>query len=213
MLTIFLNISNIIGLLFAFGLTITTLFVFTSLIKQYNINDKCAESLFYFLNIIIYGVIGVYLDSSLICAISVIFLMLLIFAVAFIFCNNEGIIAMMFASWIITCLGILLYLLTQPNNLGITFGPLVFLFAPGTLLVGYFVFFISSLVASDLYYFHNTKYYICINIITITLYLLCMYIGNLYEIDQFVKATNITIICFVLMKFYELLKLILDKKN
>jgi hypothetical protein len=203
------------SLLFSFSLTVSVFFLICLLRQRYKINDTCCGFLFYFLNIIIYGVIGVYLNSRFLCAISVIFLtIVLMFLVSVILpirnANTEiiPVLPVLITAGFTTCLGILLYVLALPNNLAISFdsfGPFgsIVLFAPGMLWVGELE--LSLLLFRSSLDFYNTKTYVLNNIISIALFALCLYVGNLYEIDQLITVTYVMIIGQIVMKFYELL--------
>lgn len=186
---LFGNLAYIWGLLFAFGLTATTVLT-GARTKTGNI------TLLDFVNMLIHGFVGVYLESKMICFVSVMFLMSLI---GFNERHEEKNIApsATFASAIVTFLGC--YFKLHPIET-------LDLFVPGMLWLGPFVFYISLLIMSSLYY-HNkfSPAYTNMNIITILCGVSAVYFGNVLDISQLYGFGGTFFTIFLLEKYCEIM--------
>lgn len=189
------------GFLFAMGLTATTL-ITSVRIKRDNSNIYT----FLIINVMIHGLIGMYLKSTLICAVSVIFLMIYMHCHCSYFPNmkhkttdiNHHVISVL-TSGTITISGLLLHIygMNETNyidsNILLTY---VRLFIPGMLWLGPYILFISlCLISSFKYYgFHNDRdhklwfknksQYIASNIFTVICTAIAILIGHFYDIPQ-----------------------------
>jgi hypothetical protein len=207
---LFGNLAYIWGLLFAFGLTVAT-FITTS--KN---NSPTGDLLvFNLLNILVYGITGIYINSTLICTFAVMFFMSFIVLYSG-FGRSFASITM--ASGITTAIGTFIRI----NSNAATLTPFMKnaeLFVPGMLWFGPFVFFISLLIMSSIYYVRYThtgyragdsrqKYlraYINNNMITLMCILCAVCVGNLYDISQLSGISGTIGFLFLLEKYVDLM--------
>jgi len=155
------------GLFFALGLTSTTMITGLR-------NDSKNISLLFLINMLIHAVVGIYLESSLVAAVSVIFLMDLIgfnigVGLGFVllgYSEQEYITSGTITSGLVTAIGAFLKIKTDEMNH--IFAPVTLftqnceltrchLFVPGMLWVGSFVFFVSLLIVSSSLYCNSIK--------------------------------------------------------
>lgn len=132
------------GLLFAVGLTIAT--TLTTIRSHYDIDTYCI------VNMIIYAVSGIHIESSLICSIAVLFLMFYIvfggeFGLGF---RANFVPTATFISGVVTCVGSILEIKSTNT--------IARLFVPGMLWFGSFVFFCSLLIISSSMWDHGRTY-------------------------------------------------------
>lgn len=134
------NISHISGLFFAGGLT-----YMLSMSSCLNLSNELF--MFIFLNMIIYGGIGLHLQSTLICSVCVMFCICLLiriqishnFIVARQNKDTQMILSVILASGLVTTIGLFLKIFSA--NVGI-----IKLFVPGMLSFGTFIFLTSMLL-------------------------------------------------------------------
>lgn len=194
--------------LFAAGLSATTLLT-GSRSKNGNV------ALFYFVNMMIHGAIGVHLESTFICGVSVMFLMSLIgfefgfgpgyASVGYSYGNREVITSATFASAVITFLGTFIRIHLDANA-GQTLTPLRYAqhFVPGMLWFGPFVMYISILIISSKFYAKERKY-VTNNILAILIGLTSVLIGNLYNIPQLSGFCGTIFVIYLLEKYCEIM--------
>ena len=194
------------GLLFACGLTATT---FLTVYRINNVNVNTNVSHFNFANMLIHGITGVYLNSSLISAVSVMFLMTLLgfefgfgpgyVAVGYSHHNRGLIPSATFASGVVTAMGTFIRLnKSSVDKISNRFN----VFVPGMLWFGPFVFFVSLLIMSSSLYSSNREY-VNNNIITLLLSLVAIFIGTVYNIPQLSGISGTFFSLFLLEKFCE----------
>lgn len=194
------SLAYIWGLLYACGLTGTTILSAVS-------HDWNTYTLFNFVNMMIHGVTGVYLQSKMICCVSVLFFMSLIgfnvgFGHGFIlfgFHKKDVIASAMISSGLVTLVGCVLKI--NPSSLGIFSKPAL-LFVPGMLWFGSYVFYLSLLIMSSKYY-ANPDTYVFNNMLTIVLGVLALVFGNLYNISQLTGISGTFFVIWLLEKYLD----------
>lgn len=214
------DITYIWGLLFSTFLTAAT--VITGLrIKGDN------PQMFNFVNMLIHGTAGIYLESSLIASVSVMFMMGFIgfqvgFGpgfVAFGYKEKDIVASAALASGVVTIVGSFLRVeLMNAIQYNVPFTPLLQLaqlFVPGMLWFGPFVFFISLLIVSMKHYscdfspyHHLDRYsnvYFTNNFITIVASMIAILCGNLYNIPQLSGFSGTFFVLYLLEKYCELM--------
>ncbi len=191
------ELAYVWGFLFACGLSATT---FLTMVRA-NINF----SVFNLVNVIIHGVVGVYLQSTMISFMAVVFFMALI---GFNFALGQGFISLgyeeidiipsaTFASGVVTLLGC--YFKQHPFNH-------VSLFVPGMLWLGPLVFYVSLLImSSSLYHGSKNGPYVNMNLITVIAGVCALFFGNVYSISQLAGIGGTFFTIFLLEKYYELM--------
>ena len=203
------DISYIWGLLFAMGLSATTILPgFRS--KTENIQ------LFYFINMLIHASVGMYLYSSLICSVSVAFFMTLIgfhigFGNGYIvlgYTEKKVVASATMASGIVTCMGSLLRVSLENSIANSTqLSPLMQqmqLFVPGMIWLGPFVFFLSMLITSSKFYCEGNELYVSNNMLNILMSVSAIILGNLYCIPQLSGFSGTFFAIFIAEKYIEL---------
>lgn len=213
------NTAFIWGLLFASGLSATTLLTGLR-------TNKGNLQLFNFVNMLIHAFTGVYLKSSLICSVSVMFFMSLIgfhmgFGQGFFvigYTDKKSIPSGTVASGIVTIVGSLLKILlenelntlhTISHTTSLTIHPFMqyaILFVPGMIWLGPFVFFLSLLITSSkLYCSRNYAFYVNYNLINIVLSVSAVLLGNLYGIQQLTGFSGTFFALYLTQKYIELM--------
>lgn len=197
---LFGNFAYIWGMLFAWGLSATTL------LTGYRTNND-NTTLFYLINMFIHGVAGAHLQSSMICFSSVMFFMALIgfkfgFGVGYVvigYDENDIIPSATLASLVVTFMGCFLKL--NPIS------KIASLFVPGALWLGPLVFYVSLLILSSKYYpdKYNTQAYVNMNVITVIAGLCAVFFGNVYDISQLYGFGGTFFTIFLLEKYIELM--------
>ncbi|VBB17593.1 hypothetical protein YASMINEVIRUS_56 [Yasminevirus sp. GU-2018] len=196
------DVVHIWGLLFALGLTATML------ITGFRIKGGNYH-LFNFANMIVHGVAGVYLNSTLICATSVMFFMSLIGfsfgftqnSLSFGYESRDLVGSATVSAGIATAIGVFLRINGSTEvALRTPFYLSAQLFVPGLLWFGSFVFFLSLLIVSSSYY-SSKQAYVSNNVMTIVLSCGAVLIGNLYNISQ-LSGFSGTFFCIYLLEKY-----------
>ncbi len=195
---LFGELAYIWGLMFALGLTATTVITGVRM-KSDNL------TLFNFVNMFIHGFVGVYLESQMICFVSVMFFMSLIGfnmgvspgVVAVGYTDKEIVPSATFASAVVTLLGC--YFKLHPTQT-------MDLFVPGMLWLGPFVFYVSLLIMSSSYYHEKfSPAYTNMNIITILCGVSAVYFGNVLDISQLYGFGGTFFTIFLLEKYCEIM--------
>jgi hypothetical protein len=194
----FRDMSHIWGLLFTLLLTLAT--ILTSARLQLD-----TMHVFYFVNMMINGFAGVYLLSTLICGVAVMWFMSLIgfqmgFGMGYIsfgygYKNQDLIPSATIIAGIVTLAGCYLKNVNPISKLK--------LFVPGMLWLGPFVFFVSLLILSSRMYARSNQYIIN-NIITIICGLGALLYGNLYNVPQLIGYSGTFVSIFLLEKYCEI---------
>jgi len=208
------ELGYIWGLFFALGLTTTT--IITGIrTKGDNIQ------LFNFANMVIHAVAGIYLKSSLISAVSILFLMGLIgfqigIGPGFVtvgYKEKDVIATATVVSGIITLIGTY-FSIELASSISLSpFLNNVKLFLPGMLWFGPFVFFLSMLIVSSSSYCgvrynhksENYNTYVNNNIMTIVLSLSAVLCGNLYGISQLSGYSGTFFVLYIFQKYFEVM--------
>ena len=200
------DLGYIWALSFTSCLTITSIITFKHL-------KSIDFSFFVCLNMILYGVNGIYLQSTLICAVSVMLFMHLIgFDVAF----GPGYVAVghkevnviprvALSSGITLVIGCFFKIFA--TNIAASSDKLLHsinLFVPGMLWFGPFVFFISMLIMSSSFYSEKNSY-MNYNLLTIFTAILALLIGNLYNIRQLSGISGTIFVLYLIEKYFELM--------
>lgn len=185
------------GLLFALGMSATTLLTAHRIKKE---NSQIYN--FYVINMLIHAVVGIYLQSFLICSISVAFFMMFIgfhmgFGQGYIvlgYTDKNVIASATVTSGIVTIFGsVLRIMLDNSNSNSISTSPSLSYFmhytqyfVPGMIWLGPYVFFLSMLITSSKYYctYYNSAMYAINNILNISLSVVAIFLGNVYNIPQ-----------------------------
>jgi hypothetical protein len=194
------------GTFFAVGLIASTFMTFSRI-------NRDNTMLFFFVNMIIHGIIGTYLNSTFVCGISILFLMAIIGFhpqigigyIAFGYKESEIVPAATSASGLVLAVGIIFRLLTENNQL-ISHNFLLNkfqLFVPGILWVCPFVFYVSLLILSAHKYASKDITYVHHNIVAFALYIICVFIGNVYGIGQLSGFSGTFLVLFLLEKYVE----------
>lgn len=212
---LFTNTAYIWSLIFGLCFTATTFLTYNRLptniidndykLLDRNINDNI---LFVFgTNTILFAINGYYNNSPFISLFSIIFFMCLIgFSIGYILIeyNYEFILpSITIASGIILIYGIILYICNYYCNILLEIEKLLL---PGMLLIGSIVYFTSILIMSSKYYANNLgdiELYIYSNIFNIISIVLCIYIGNIFAINQLTDSYSYIIYIFLLLKIID----------
>lgn len=205
------SLAYIWGLLFALGLSATTLISST-------IRHSATTSIEYLLitNIAIHSITGIYLQSPQICGIAVVFFMNLIgfrigfgpgyWAFGYDEHDNSIIYSATYASGLVLGLGAMIRINGLGANPSIAMKNAE-LFVPGALWIGPFVFFTSLLIISSLR-FDKSQYnrrYINNNIFAIACYIFALYIGNIYSINQLSGYAGTIFVLYLMEKYIEIM--------
>lgn len=198
--SLFGNLAYIWGLLFALGITATTVLTYRRFSTRTGILIY-----FNFVNMLIHAFVGVYLQSKMICFVSVAFFMSLI---GFNMGVNPGLITVgyddkrvapsaTFASAIVTLVGCYFKIISDPT---------MDLFVPGMLWLGPFVFNVSLLIMSSSYYYPKfSPVYTNMNILTILCGVSAVYFGNVLNISQLYGFGGTFFTIFLLEKYCEIM--------
>jgi hypothetical protein len=191
------NTTHIWGLLFVGGLN-------AEIVIKFIIEGSISFQTLYLACMFIYSITGIYLNSTFICGVSIIYFILLfeyecMFGHKWIsngYSKNGIIISTTIVTGLITLIGIVLRMYKQYNILN--------LFVHGMLLIGSFIFFVDMLIISSTFY-TNKNNYITYNIITIGLSVLIIFVGITCDISQIYGYSGTIFIMYVLRKYYELI--------
>ena len=202
------NLAYIWGLLFAGGLS------GASLLTINRIKDGSDDIfvIFNILNIIIYCVTGIYLNSSLICTFAILFLMNHFIWNIGTRDPNESMNSLIAISGLITGVGIIIRNICN-NNLNISqFMKYAELFVPGSLWIGPLIFYISLIFMSCKFYINSiihtnpSNSYIKNNIIAVLYMVSVMFIGNLYMIPQISSISGTMVFIYLFLKYIEIIQ-------
>ena len=204
------NLGYMWGFMFELGLTGATLIT--------GLRTKSGNTqLFNFTNMLNYAIIGIYLKSSLISAMSVLFLMAFIGFnigmgsgfVMFGYKQRDIVPSATLASGIVTAIGTYLQLELISHLETGTKLPFFLhnaqLFVPGMLWFPPFVFFLSLLIVSSRLYDLEHNAYIINNIMTIVLSLAAVLLGNLYNITQLTGFSGTFFTLYLAEKYFEVM--------
>ncbi len=197
---LFGDLAYIWGLLFALGISVTTIFTCRRILLKYS-----CMAYFNFINMMIHAFTGVYLQSKMICFVSVIFFMSLIGfnmgvspSVIFIGYKRRSIVpSATIASAIVTFFGCYFKIISDKS---------MDLFIPGMLWLGPFVFNTSLLIMSSASYHKKlSSAYININALTILYGISAIYFGNVLNISQLYGFGGTFFSIFLIEKYYEIM--------
>jgi len=203
------DIYYIWGLLFAMGLSATTC------LTGYRMKGGNMQ-LFYFVNMLIHAIAGMYLQSSLVCSVAVSFFMSLIgfhmgFGQGYVvlgYTEKKYVASATMASGIVTFMGSLLRVSLENSIASATpISPLMQyaqLFVPGMIWLGPSVFFLSMLISSSKLYCNNNELYASNNMLNILLSASAVVLGNLYGIPQLSGFSGTFFALFLAEKYVEL---------
>lgn len=179
------ELSYVWGLLFAGGLTCATVLTMVRI-------DGGSANVFYFMNVLIYAVVGMYLKSTCVCAVSVMFLMFWLefraaFGIGHVVMGYEKPSMIPFTTsmaGVVTGIGLVLRVGSYDDveNLVLKY---VKLFVPGMLWFGSFVFYLSLLIVSSSPYCSlTTNNYFIHNSVAMMMYIGAVFGGNYYNVAQ-----------------------------
>jgi hypothetical protein len=205
------NLAYIWCLLFGLGFSATT--VLSATLHA----DKTGSAAgLWLINMLIHAFIGIYVGSPMICGIAVLCFMYLIgfnfgfgggFWVVGYGNDDEGTIySATFASGIVTTIGATIRI----NGFGVATSPMMKnaqLFVPGALWIGPFVFFISLLIISSKWMHERQimQRYVNNNVVAIICYIVAVYIGNLYNINQLSGYGGTIFVLYLTQKYIEIM--------
>jgi hypothetical protein len=174
-------------------------------------------SLYYFVNMVIHGIVGIYLESTFICGMSILFLMSLIgfkfgfgrgyFEVGYSSSDTNIIPSATFAAGLVTLGGVIVRVMINSNDQLLVTNNLfrnALLFAPGALWIGPFVFYVSLLIISS-YFYDTDKKYVTNNVIAFMLYVFSVFIGSTFNINQLSGFSGTFFVLFLLEKYIDLM--------
>lgn len=208
------QISHELG--YIWGLCFTSCLTVASIITFQRVNSTNL-SLLVSLNIILYSITGIYIQSTLICAVSVMLFMYLIglqniFSTSYIINhvllghNDQNIIPRIaLSSGITTIIGCICRIFSA--NIPVSSNKLlqtINLFVPGMLWFGPFLFLISLLITSSSFYSAKSSY-MNYNLLTIFSAIFALLIGNLYNIHQLSGISGTIFVLYLLEKYIEIM--------